>query len=523
MPTVERCEVCNFRLPRVQREDTRYCGSTCRVRASRARRNNRPNADLKRRFAWSRTRVDTRSWVMLWYRRLAHRPLRALAEQRKENGALRTQLVEARETIQCQADELAKLRAQLAALAEQSEIEAMASREVHAERNAAEERARSTAAELDETRVLVKRRGAELEEANHTLHDAQQRTTALVRELAAVREQSSAQSNRVLTLELQLGSLAQAKRRTEAQLAALEMRIGESARRLDREMDEARTARAERDMAQVQVLNLEAELDRAKWLVVIRSSESEEMQCEWNAAEHRIANLRRKLAQVHATSAQRKRRAAALGVKLAKTKQVAEQRQSQHEKQLVEVNERLAEQARTMHAVSDAAQMQTQDLASRLELLRRYALQIVQEKTAVASELGKARASNQELSTSIDEARQNFEKAQGELESYKAAIEKELAELRAHRDRTKEPTAELRAAKDEITRLRGDVISAEIKRDEAKRVLEIKRTLFGDRERSLETQLLQLKEQIRTLTAERDQAQEQLSPAKAKLTPTRGR
>lgn len=38
MPAVEMCVVCHFVLPAVQRCDTRYCGSTCRVRAHRARR-----------------------------------------------------------------------------------------------------------------------------------------------------------------------------------------------------------------------------------------------------------------------------------------------------------------------------------------------------------------------------------------------------------------------------------------------------------------------------------------------------
>lgn len=38
MPAAEMCVVCHFVLPAVQRCDTRYCGSTCRVRAHRARR-----------------------------------------------------------------------------------------------------------------------------------------------------------------------------------------------------------------------------------------------------------------------------------------------------------------------------------------------------------------------------------------------------------------------------------------------------------------------------------------------------
>jgi hypothetical protein len=63
------------------------------------------------------------------------------------------------------------------------------------------------------------------------------------------------------------------------------------------------------------------------------------------------------------------------------------------------------------------------------------------------------------------------------------------------------PTAELQAAKDEICRLQGRVISAENKRDEAKRTLEIKRMLFADRELSLENQVRQLKDQLRKLTA----------------------
>jgi chromosome segregation ATPase len=38
MPTKKMCVVCGFALPRLQRTDTEYCGSTCRVRSHRARK-----------------------------------------------------------------------------------------------------------------------------------------------------------------------------------------------------------------------------------------------------------------------------------------------------------------------------------------------------------------------------------------------------------------------------------------------------------------------------------------------------
>ncbi len=38
MPTKKMCVVCGFTLPRLQRTDTEYCGSTCRVRSHRARK-----------------------------------------------------------------------------------------------------------------------------------------------------------------------------------------------------------------------------------------------------------------------------------------------------------------------------------------------------------------------------------------------------------------------------------------------------------------------------------------------------
>lgn len=502
MPIVERCEVCNFRLPRVQREDTRYCGSTCRVRASRARRKGRLNADLKRRFAWSRTPVDTRSWVLRWYRRLAHGPLRALAEQRKETHLLRVQLAEARDTIQRQAEELTNLKEQLAALAEQSDRDAVSLRELRAESDTANERARTTTTELEEIRGHLKRRFAEAEDANQSLRDARHCIAAHENELAAVREQSTERSNRVVALEAQLAEAKQDNARREMQLAALAKRFVDAARALDRTRDEARTARAERDRAQVQALTAEAALEKSQWLVRVQSSESVENLNKWTAAERRVAHLRRKLAQARATSTARRRRATALGVQLAKVKHDAERQQAEHDRQLKDANERLAQQEQSIQTVlgeRDIARAEALMLQTGVQLLTPMLQQAFQKNDTLEAELAKSRVSNQELTASFTEARESIQKAQRELERYKAETEAELAELRAHRDRTKDPTAELRAAKDEICRLQGRVISAENKRDEAKRVLEIKRTLFTDRERSLENQVRQLKDQIRTL------------------------
>lgn len=314
-----------------------------------------------------------------------------------------------------------------------------------------------------------------------------------------MREQSAEQSKRVASLETQLAVVQQEKGHRDTQLAALARRLAASPRIIDRTLDEARSARADRDSAQVQVLMMEAALDKAQWLVGIKSREAEENREAWNVAERRVANLRRKLSQTRATSDQRRRRVQVLGVQLAKAKQEAARQQSEHEHRVQEANDRLGQQEQSIQAVCDEARTQTEDLQTRLECLRLLALQIIGKNRWLEADLGAARASNQELTASVNECRDKAENVQREMDGYKAATEKELAELRAYRDRTKDPAEKLEAAQKRICELEGKVISAENKRDEAKRVLEIARMLAGDRERSLQNQVSQLQNEMRRL------------------------
>ena len=507
MPIVERCEVCNVRLPRVQREDTRYCGSTCRVRASRARRKGRSRADLMRRFAWARTLTATRSWVVLWYRRLAHGPLRALAMQRREAQALRMQLAEAQATLQRQSVELAQLKEQLATVAEQAAREAASSLELRSELISLEVKERTTDSELQETRARGKRIVEEAESLSLALRAERQRNTSLGNQLAAMREQSDAQLNQTQRLAAQLACAHEESGKRQAELVALAQRLDSTVRTLDRTMAEVRTARAERDTAQVRALTLESALEKSQWLLGIKTRETEEIRGELAVAEGRITRLRRKLAKVRVVSAKRKRRANALGKQLVKAKQDAEQQLAEHKRALQQGNERIAQQEESIQRILGEraiAKAEAMILQSGVNILTTTLQQEIKKSQELETELGQASASNEALTLSLSESNASAQKTQQALESYKAATEKELSELRAYRKRTQEPSEELKEAKKEICQLKGAVFSAENKRDEARRTLEIGRGNWASLERNLLAQVSQLKEQVRTLTEERD-------------------
>ena len=119
MPIVELCVVCSFRLPAVQRCDTRHCGSTCRVRAWRARRGGSQPAALQNRYTALRTHAASLS--LAGNHHIPVVALSSLAEQEQRAESLALQLADARKRTAAMSAQLAS--AEQAAQADRSKHE----------------------------------------------------------------------------------------------------------------------------------------------------------------------------------------------------------------------------------------------------------------------------------------------------------------------------------------------------------------------------------------------------------------
>lgn len=440
MPSVDRCEVCSVRLPAVQRKDTRYCGSTCRVRASRARREGRPStADLRRRWAWSRTPTETRSWVLLWYRRLAHSPLRALATKHRETQALHAQLADAQATIRQQAAELIALRQQLAAQAEQSAHDAAASVEGH---------------------------------------------NKLQAELTTTRESSASQNKR---------------------LADLDRQLSEAVRQRDLARHDARTVRAERDIAQERVCRTEAAVEKMGRLLTIKSREADDQRTAYNHARRRVVRLRRKLVQVRTLYSQHVQVLHAVHQRLSSARQAASRRQTEQAQSLNIAQARIAEQEKELKALTDDAGRLSQEVSAyqaQAEQHRALLQQADERDAHYKDRLAQAKTVCETLANAVTAIKDSAKNAHQALASYKSSTEAELTALRAFRARQESPPPEIADLKKQLIELEIRRGHAESQRDEAKRVLQIRTDLYKYYDWCNSRRVLDLQNQIRELGAE---------------------
>lgn len=437
MPRVARCQVCSVSLPAVQRRDTRYCGSTCRVRASRARRKGRPSPDdLRRRWAWSKTPTETRSWVLLWYRRLAHSPLRALAAKHRETQALHAQLADAQAAIRQQATELATVRQQLAAQAAEA--------------------ARSAASTIEQQRQIQ----ADLTTARQSVTAQRECATDLERQLAnAVRQRDLARHD-ARNLRCERDTAQQHVCRTEAIVEKLQQTLSLTRRETDAHQDALRRARRRN-------------VRLRRKLVQVRTVSSQRALLA-HALHQRLLRVRQRALQTQTEHAQALRVA---------HDRIAEQTQSIHTLQ----SER--DDARGMQQVH---QVSVNFLSSLLQSASKHA-------DDTNAKLKEARKTQGDLAAALQSASDEAKRAQQALDSYKSTTEAELHALRAHRDRTEDPLPEIEELKRQIVQLDIRKGHAEYQRDESKKVLKIRTDLYKYYDWCNSRRILDLQNQIREL------------------------
>ena len=214
MPTKKMCVVCGFTLPRLQRADTEYCGSTCRVRSHRARKRavyRERWEELRRLYSEIRERELIRP--------LSGRypfPLRA----RRSIAALEAQIQELLELLAGERQQHAKTEQRLADTETQTAASSNASEE-EIERLQEHQRALERAFKLSERELKTVREEAEEErhranQAARERQDAELRVQELEEEMAA-REQLPIEPVSVRSQrESKLLSLIQAERKESA-------------------------------------------------------------------------------------------------------------------------------------------------------------------------------------------------------------------------------------------------------------------------------------------------------------------
>lgn len=437
MPRGARCQVCSVSLPAVQRRDTRYCGSTCRVRASRARRKGRPSPDdLRRRWAWSRTPTETRSWVLLWYRRLAHSPLRALAAKHRETQALHAQLAEAHATIRQQATELAALRQQLAAQAEQSARDAATTAEQHNKLQAELTSARESSIAHRQRSLDVERQLSDaVRQRDHVRHDAHS--------LRAERNAAQIQACRAEANADRLGHLLAIK---------------------SREADAHRTAYTQ---AQRRLVRLRRTLVQSRTLSAQRARLV-------HALHQRYVQTRQHARKQQAEQDQKLKTA---------TERLAEKTQS----------------IATLTTERDKAQARGEAAQTRAEFVTKLLEEAYTLGDGIQAQLAEAKQAQDRLTEALNTARAEAAKAQQDLARHQSETQAELTQLRAFRDCTKDPKPEIEELKRQIVQLDIRKGHAEYQRDESKKVLKIRTDLYKYYDWCNSRRILDLKNQIREL------------------------
>lgn len=199
MPLQNQCLVCSRPLPVPRRADARYCGSSCRVRALRARESSRASKGLAEGDSWRLPGSTSRSAVAEVKTQLAI--FRELRQARRREDHLAAQLAHAQREA---AEQRTRHEGQLRALHRADEV--------------AQQQAASAETKLAAAQAIV---------------EAQTQALAEMTEQLEQERQCSAEQER--TARLALAKQAQ----LEERVSSLDSRLKESTTTLQAERDEA--------------------------------------------------------------------------------------------------------------------------------------------------------------------------------------------------------------------------------------------------------------------------------------------